>query len=408
MTLDARDRQGPAGIVAAGHICLDIIPAIGGDRTGHGGQWRLLEPGKLVEIGPAVMATGGAVSNTGIALHRLGMPVKLMGKIGDDFFGQAIRNIVAGHGASLAEGMIVAPGEASSYTIVVSPPGVDRIFLHCTGANDTFTADDVPADSLGGAGLFHFGYPPLMRRMYEDEGAELAKLLQSVKTRGLTVSLDMAKPDPDAPAGKADWRAILARALPHVDVFLPSIEEILFMLRPDAFAELARKHEGDLIAHVDGALLSSLADELIGMGAAVVGLKLGEHGLYVKTTGDAGRLRAMGACSPEGDLLRDWTARELLAPCFEVEVAGTTGAGDCTIAGFLSGLANGFGIEETLRSAVAVGACNVERSDAVSGIRPWEEIRGRMESGWKMRVNVLALPGWNRKENTGIWEAKKG
>lgn len=110
------------------------------------------------------------MSNTGLALHRLGLRTKLMSKIGDDQFGKAILDVLGSYGDELAGGMIVAEGEHSSYSLVISPPGVDRIFLHCTGANDTFAAEDILTNELQGARLFHFGYPPLMRKMYENEG----------------------------------------------------------------------------------------------------------------------------------------------------------------------------------------------------------------------------------------------
>jgi len=83
-----------------------------------------------------------------------------MGKVGDDILGRAILDFLRRHDPRLADGMIVAAGEPSSYTIVISPPGVDRMFLHCPGANDTFGAADVAYDRLGSARLFHFGYPP--------------------------------------------------------------------------------------------------------------------------------------------------------------------------------------------------------------------------------------------------------
>jgi len=392
-----------AEIVVAGHICLDVIPAMHGSPSGQS-VGELFVPGKLIDIGAAQLSTGGAVPNTGIALHKLGLPVKLMGKVGDDLFGEAIVSVLRRHGGNLADGMIVAPGEPSSYSIVISPPGVDRIFLHCTGANDTFSADDVPPEELEGAKLFHFGYPPLMRRMYEDGGAELERLLSAAKSRGLTVSLDLARPDPDSPAGRADWRAILSRALPHVDVFLPSFEEILYMLRPAKYAELAERHgTAELLAYADGTLLGSLASELLDMGVAVAALKLGEHGLYVRTASDSERLRAMGLCAPAGDKLEEWRAKELLAPCFRVAVAGTTGAGDCTIAGFLAGLAKGLAPEETLLGAVGVGACNVEQADAVGGIPGWEDVQRRIAAGWAQRETGLSLPGWSRKPGSGVW-----
>ncbi|MDG0791015.1 carbohydrate kinase family protein [Cohnella ginsengisoli] len=394
-----------ADIVVAGHICLDIIPALPSHPEGLS---QLLAPGKLVEIGPASLSTGGAVANTGLALRRLGFGARLMGKIGDDAFGRSIRECLDAYGAGASDGMIVSAGESSSYTIVISPPGIDRLFLHATGTNDTFAASDVSSEALAGIRLFHFGYPPLMRGMYERDGEELAWLLGRAKAAGATVSLDMARPDPASDAGRADWPAILARALPHVDVFLPSLEEILFMLRPDTYRELSARSGGEeLLGLADGALLSSLGEELLGLGVAVAGIKLGEHGLYVRTTADAARLATMGACAPGADAIGGWLARELLAPCFAVHVEGTTGAGDCTIAGLLGGLASGLTLERSLLSAVGTGACNVERADAVSGIPRWDDLQRRIDAGWRQRTPVLALPGWTQLADSGLWSGPR-
>jgi sugar/nucleoside kinase (ribokinase family) len=132
--------QGAAAeVVVAGHVCLDIIPTF----SPGSGEGNLFGPGKLSLVGPVVLSTGGAVSNTGLALDRLGVAARLAGKVGDDFFGRTVLDILRGYSPSLTEGMIVGKDEETSYTIVVSPPGVDRFFLHSPGANDTFSADDV-------------------------------------------------------------------------------------------------------------------------------------------------------------------------------------------------------------------------------------------------------------------------
>ncbi|WP_409342504.1 carbohydrate kinase family protein [Paenibacillus sp. MBLB4367] len=389
----------PIDVVVAGHICLDVIPSFGRRK---GGLQDMLVPGKLVDVGPAVTATGGAVSNTGLALHRLGIRASLMGKIGDDMFGNTILDLLRGQDRRLSEGMIVSAGEHSSYSVVINPPGIDRVFLHCTGANDTFAADDLNMEEIGRARHFHFGYPPLMKRMYEDEGEQLAVMFSGAKKSGLTTSLDMAKPDPDSAAGQAAWRRILQRALPHVDVFLPSLDEILYMLDRDKYRQLERDYgAGDIGKGIDGALLSALGQELLDMGAAIVAVKLGEFGLYVRTTDDAERIRAMGRCAPK-DALR-WTSRELLAPCFSVNIAGTTGAGDCTIAGFLAGLVHGLSVEEVITGAVAVGAFNVEQADATSGIPAWEAVQKRIRGGWSRSAAKPDLPGWGWDGAAGLF-----
>jgi sugar/nucleoside kinase (ribokinase family) len=381
-------------MVVAGHICLDIIPTF--ERSASS-LAEILVPGKLVHIGGAVTATGGAVSNTGLALHRLGFPTRLMGKVGDDLFGHAVLEILRGRHPALAEGMLITKEAPTSYTVVINPPGVDRMFLHCPGANDTFGWRDIPYEELARAWLFHFGYPPLMRRMYANGGAELERLLRRVKELGVTTSLDMAKPDPASAAGKADWLEVLRRALPSVDVFVPSVDEILFMLdreRHDAMGP-------DLSGHLEGSLLSELSERLLGMGTRIVALKLGAEGLYLRTTDRITRLAGMGSCAPQG--VRRWVGRELLAPCFEVEVVGTTGSGDCTIAGFLAGLAEGLGPEEAVTSAVAVGACNVEQADATSGIPGWGEVQQRLRSEWNRRPTTVSLPGWEWDGESGVW-----
>jgi sugar/nucleoside kinase (ribokinase family) len=389
-----------AEVIVAGHICLDIIPTISEKRTGIDA---LFVPGKLVDIGPAVIATGGAVSNTGLALHRLGINVQLMGKVGDDQFGDAIMQVLSQHGEGIADRMIIAKGEHSSYSIVINPPHIDRIFLHCTGANDTYLSADLNTDHITGARLFHFGYPPLMRKMYENQGEELVMLLGRVKASGLTVSLDLAKPDPESAAGRADWQTILRKALPFVDLFLPSFEEIFYMLHRERYEEmLLQAPSGDLLPLVDEKLLSEIAEELLAMGTAIVGLKLGEYGLYLRTTANSARLTASGLCAPELDKMDNWLDRELLAPCFKVEVAGTTGAGDCTIAGFICGMLQGFSVESTMQTAVGVGACNVEQADATSGVPDLAELQKRIQSGWRKQKQRLVLSGWHEIEE-GLW-----
>ena len=91
------------------------------------------------------------------------------------------------------------------------------------------------------------------------------------------------------------------------------------------------------------------------MGTAVVAIKLGEQGLYVRTSARRGCGTSAIACRWTPDA---WCDREVVSPCFRARrVAGTTGAGDCTIAGFLAALLRGEGPVQAATSATAVGAC---------------------------------------------------
>ncbi len=375
----------PPQVVVAGTVCLDIIPVLP-----HAAE---LRPGSTVEAGPAVLSTGGAVANVGLALFRLGVPVRMMGKIGDDLFGRAVLDILVRHDPRLAASMILSPGEQTSYSVVLNPPDVDRSFIHSPGANDTFVAADVSLELVDGARVFHFGYPPVLRRFYRDGGAELHALLASVRDRGVVTCLDVCRPDSRSDAGRVDWHAIFARALPAVDVFAPSFDEVCLML--------AEEGGGPSLGR-----LRVLATKLLGMGPAVVALKLGDQGLYVRTSGDAGSIERV--CTRLALDAAAWRDREVLSPCFRARrVVGTIGSGDSTIAGLLAAILRGVDPVAAATAAVAVGACSVEAADATSGIPPWAAVVERLAAGWPrlpVDAEIIGDAGWQRDEHGTLFD----
>ena len=361
-------------ILAVGHICLDVIPIFAPNASPQ------LTPGSLTRVGPALRSPGGPVANVGLALHRLGTPTALMGKVGDDLFGHEIIRLIEAHGPGLAARMIHAPDQDTSYTIVISPPTADRLFLHHPGANDTFSLSDFKLNSLDSARLIHFGYPPLMQRFSSDEGVSMRQLFEQARARHLATSLDMCAIDPASDAARVDWPRWLEHVLPVVDFFQPSFDELRFML-------LGSTPPANEPPRIDE--LRDLAARCLAMGAAVVAIKLGEHGLYLRSTNDVARLENV----PGHVLARPdaWRGRELLQPCCEVDVVGTTGSGDATIAGLLAALLRDADPGDALRAATATGACCVEAPDATTGIRPWREIERRLAERWRHKPHGLSL-----------------
>ena len=235
--------------VVAGHICLDITPVFPED-SGKTDIGELLRPGRLIHVDRPDIHTGGAVANTGLAMKIMGADVRLFGKTGKDEFGMMVRSALDRYDAGAD--LIQDTGCATSYSIVLSPPGVDRIFLHCPGANDTFCSADIPDDIIKDAALFHFGYPALMKKMYQDNGKEMTEMFRHVSDMGIATSLDLAAADPDSEEGHADWEAILGYTLPYVDFFVPSFEELCFMLDRKHYEELIKKADGeDITKYLD-------------------------------------------------------------------------------------------------------------------------------------------------------------
>ena len=377
-------------IVVAGHICLDIIPGwkVGSIKT--------IVPGHILEMSGLKLSTGGAVANTGLTLKKLGINTTLLGKIGSDAFGKVILEILQKEDKTLVENMIISKNEISSYTIVLNPPDTDRVFLHYPGPNHTFDANDIPYEKIKSGCLFHFGYPPLMQKFYENDGKELVKMFQRIGKMNMSTSLDMAMPDPESPAGKIDWCKFFKNVLPVVDIFMPSIDELLYMLNSDKFYKILEKKE-----RIDALLLDQIAGQLIDYGAKVVAIKLGDQGLYLRSVRTE-KSNLSRIINPS-----DWNDRQLLSPCFVTEVKGTTGTGDATIAGFLAQLIGGEEPENCMSLATAVGACCVEAVDATGGIRPLPEVVKRVTSGWERLPLSMPIDDWKYDYRYKIWKGPK-
>ena len=363
-------------VISAGHICLDITPVFpAGKRVDRLSS--LLIPGKLIQMEAADVHTGGSVANTGLALKLLGCDVTLLGKVGDDDFGLMIRNILARYGAG---GLLVDPEGSTSYSVVLAVPGVDRIFLHSPGANDTFTGADIPEDVLEDAALFHFGYPPLMKKTWENNGAELVSLFRRTKGKGIATSLDLAAVDPHSPAGCADWETILANVLPWVDFFVPSFEELCWMLDRERYNRLASAG-GDMTDRLDmEAEALPLAEKLLSMGCRIVVIKCGTSGMLLRTAGKETVASVGSRLELDADRWRDLL---VFQRCFRADIVRSgTGAGDTSIAAFLAAVLSGREPSSCIALASAEGACCVTAYDALSGLKPLDELEERIRNGW--------------------------
>lgn len=388
----------PYEAVCAGHVCLDITPALLAPCNGDTGAFFV--PGALLDAGALSLSTGGSVSNTGLALNKLGVSAALMAGVGDDEVSAILRDLMqkANGGGTFFH---TKKGQSTSYSVVLAPQGCDRIFLHNPAANNEFGREDVDFSIVRQARLFHMGYPSVMRRLYADDGAELCGILRKVKTLGVTTSLDMAYPSAEAMAA-VDWRKLLASVLPHTDMVLPSVEELMRMLAPAEFQRL-READGDILKNIAFAQIEALADELLNMGAAVAVIKCGSLGFYAKTADAAAFCEErFGKAAPKNAAA--WSNRSVFSPVYCVEkIASATGAGDTSIAGFLAALLRGRPLEEAVNVACAAGAMCVTDYSATGAIPPMETLAGLIDGGWEKRPCRLTPPGHTWDAARGLW-----
>lgn len=387
-------------IVVAGHLCLDITPVFREDINID--VKRVFTPGTLTNMDGIKIAAAGAVPNVGITLGILGLKPWLMGKTGNDFFGRGIQNFLGER--NIARSITETENGNTSYTVVIAAPGTDRIFFHDPGTNDTFTADDIDYEIVKQAKLFHFGYPPLMKKMYENDGQELVKIFRRVKELGVITSLDMAFTEPSSGSGKANWERILKNVLPFVDIFIPSIEETLYMLKKDYFTEISASG-GSLTDKLDMDVLPDVGKKLMSLGIKIVAVKCGVKGYYIRTQ----RKELLTGISRLAPIDTDnWSDRELLAETYDVQgIKSTTGAGDSSIAGFLAAFLKGRTVEDTVKIAHAVATQSITAYDVFSNIKDFDTTSETVKNGMPVIPLVIEGSYWKYDKDIGVWKGRK-
>lgn len=280
--------------------------------------------GTLATVERMELHAGGCAANTGISLSRLGVPTAVLGKVGADGFGEFLLSTLAKNGVGVS-GVVVDPTASTSATMVAVHADGERTFLHHTGANASYAAADVDWPEIEAASILHIAGPFLMQRFI---GSGCADVLRQAKALGRVTTLDTVWDF----TGR--WMETLAPSLPFLDYALPSLEEA---------------------KHITGQKTPrDIAQVFLDHGVGTVGLKMGEAGAYIRTSGGV----------------------ELTLPPLRVEVVDALGAGDAWVAGFLCGLTHGWDLERTARFANAVGACCVGALGATTGIRSLEETVG--------------------------------
>ena len=378
--------------IVAGYICLDIHP------DSPSSQQAFDESGSLrwdpIQIGPASFAAGGLVPGVGMALHYLGLPISLIGKIGDDPFGDRVKVIIDKNAPQLFEGLIIDPATPTGYRLFL-----DDVY-YFPGANNTFYASDIPRDVLRQGDLFHFGYPALMRSIFRSEGGELVSILQRVRREGLSTSLDFGLPDPGSKAGEVDWQNVLANTLPLVDVYKPGIEQLFYFLKTDNYKQIIAKDSGDFSESVSYDLLGEIGDWVMNCGVKILLVDLGSRGLYLRTNRSEAWVKKGRGMSGLGE---DWIGHELWLPALKIKNEGYCNPHEILVAGFLAGILTESNPEMSLLLSAAARAAALENAGDPRKLLPRADLLARIDREWDFLPLALEKYGFRKGQN-GIWK----
>jgi sugar/nucleoside kinase (ribokinase family) len=370
--------------VIAGYTCVDMIPDF--KKTGSPSDLSsLFKPGKLIEIDGMIYVLGGAVPNTGIAMKKFGMKVFLNGLVGDDFIGKMVKERLDEY--DLSEGLKTTDQAGTAFSIVLAPPGTDRIFLESPGCSNIFDLEYINFGAVSQSRLFHFGYPPLLKQFYQNDGSQLRDLLARVQSLGVATSLDFSLPDPESESGKLNWPKIMHQLLPFTDIFVPSLEELLKIMQPLVYDELissSRDHDILEIASVD--MIRDLGKQIINLGVKVLLIKAGHKGAYL-LTGDINSLNSRGGLTLSTE---EWNHQELWCNAYKADpskIRNSSGAGDTSAAAFLSAILLGKNPELSVKYAALAGRNNLYCTNIYDDLDNWDSMTEEINSVTNELIN---------------------
>ena len=279
--------------------------------------------GRLFHVDPIEATTGGIVCNTGIAMRRLGMRVAAASLVGADPWGDLVRSRLAAEGIDTTAVESHASRATSTTAVLIDPSG-ERSFAHHVGAphaiDVAFIRRLVPHLSRCRVALVgYFGLLPGLE-------PEFAAAIAAVKAAGCRVAVETG-----GSGGALDQ---FAPALPHIDYYVPSLDEAVHQTGLTDPREIIGCYRGH------GA-------------AGLVGVKLGTR----------------------GTVLSEKPGEFLDIPCIPAPgpVADTTGAGDSLLAGLLAGILRGMTVRDAGLLGAATAACCVTGLGATAGLRSFED-----------------------------------
>ncbi len=287
---------------------------------------RMPAPGETLIGSRFKLSPGGKGANQAVAAARLGGRCAMIGMLGDDCFGQRLRERLVAEGVDCSAVGTKPEIASGTATIIVDDKGENSIIL-ASGGDGELSPDDIFArEAL-------FRRADVMVMQLELPLPTLRAAVEVARRHGCRTILDPAP----APA-----RGALPEAIYRVDIISPNVTEAQILTGKNALEERVAKH---------------VAMDLIDRGARTAVLKLGARGSMV-VMDDAHFYRV---------------------PPYPVSIQDTTAAGDAFTAALALKVAAGESVRAAARFANAAGALACTRLGAQDAMPTADEVRMLMD-----------------------------
>jgi sugar/nucleoside kinase (ribokinase family) len=277
---------------------------------------------------------GGSTAICSCQMARLGLKVKLISKIGSDYFGKFCVDQLKQSKVGISS-IKYSSSVKTGLTVSLTGTG-DRALVTFLGSIAALSFDDIDLTDLRKARHLHVSSYYLQAGLRSN----FPSLFREAKRLGLTTSFDPGW-DPTV-----QWKSDILAVLEHTDVFLPNSNELL---------------------HIFGEKDVSRALDRASKIATMVVTKMGKEGAILQ----------------QEELI-------IATPSCPIQAVDTTGAGDSFNAGFIFAWLEGMNLENCLRYGNACGALRASAAEGTPGFFSLEEVAKFLEKH-KPTMNVQYL-----------------
>jgi ribokinase len=297
-------------LVVLGGLNLDLVALVE----------RLPGPGETVLGGRFLQAPGGKGANQAVAAARLGARVAMVGKVGRDSFGRALRQSLRAAGVDTA--WVRGSAEPTGVALIFVDRAGENTIAVAPGANHDLRAAELPAARLARADGLVTGVEVPLEAVHAALGAARAAGVPSV--------LNAATVEPLP-------KALLEAA----DVLVVNEHELAALLGQPGVPAGAE-------------------------GEAAARLRVRPEQIVIVTLGQRGALA----------LVEETVISQ---PSFPVEAVDTTAAGDAFVGAFALAWVSGASLAESLRDGCAAGALATTRPGAQPSLPTRAELLALLE-----------------------------
>jgi ribokinase len=288
-------------IVVVGSINLDLVAS----------SERAPRPGETLSGTSFATFNGGKGANQAVAAGKLGYPVRMIGKVGDDAFGAGLKHGLRHAGVDVSA-VTIEKGSSGVALINIGSDGQNSIVV-VPGANGKLLPKDISRHSriLKAAGM--------ILAQLEIPLITVEALAVFAHRHGVPIMLDPA-PARELPSG-------LMRLLDWITPNESEARALCGLRADEPFTTATAKNCAELL--LKGGTKNAI-------------IKLGASGAFVATA----------------------DGQRTMVPAFEVKAVDSTAAGDAYNAAFAASLLSGKDSIEAARFAAAVAAISVTRKGA--------------------------------------------